>query len=206
MGKSKETTTTQTETKATPTPQELEMQQLQLDQFKRTSGPQTDVQLSGLNLINRLLQGETNLPGFFGQVGQGISPEITSGIVQQSLQDLYPQFQQQGILDSGTAASIAGRTAGDIRRGSAEYNLNNKLNLLNMALGGQAQIQQPLLQQSQMLNNQLAGLRTINQSGTTTQYGMNPFLQSFQQGLGQTFGSPGFTTGGGFTGFKFGGR
>ncbi len=188
MGKSKETTTVQTEQKATPTPQELEMQQIQLDQYKRTAGPQTDVQLGGLNLINQLLRGETNLPGFFGAVGQGINPDITNSIVKQSLNDLYPQFQSQGILDSGTAASVAGRTAGDIRMGAEEYNLNNKLNLLNMAMGGQAQIQQPLLQQSQMLNSQLAGLRTISGNQTSTKQGMNPFLNSFQTSAGSAFG------------------
>lgn len=238
MGKEKTTTVIDQTQKATPTPEEVEYNKIRNEQFKQTAQPQTDIQLSGLNLINRLLRGETDLPGFFGQIGQGLQGDYSLNpneymigesqiqeIVQNSLKDLYPQFQSQGILDSGTAASVAGRTAGDIRRnvlegnlstrlginqsnnamrmGMQESNLGNKVNLLNLALSGQGQVQAPLLAQSQMMGNQLAGLRSMNTQGTTTSYGMNPFLKSFQQSMGQTLGSPSFTTGAKFAGFGF---
>lgn len=197
MGKEKSsgsTTTVVNQTATpTPTPEETRLNQLQIQATEQTQPQLIAAQQSGLNLINQLLSGQENLPGFFTQLGKGISPEITNEIVQQSLRDIAPQFQQSGILDSGVAASIAGRTAGDIRRASEEFNIGNRLNLLNLALSGQAQVQQPILGQAEMLGSRLAGLRSVNQKGTTTmnqaQYGMNPFIESFQTQLGTTLGS-----------------
>ena len=74
--------------------------------------------------------------------------------------------------------------------------------MLNLGVGGQAQIQSPLLQQSGQLGSQLAGLR----STTQTQTSMNPFLKSFQTSLGNTLGSPTFGFGQGKnSGIGFGG-
>lgn len=200
MGKNKEsgssTTVVNQQTTQTPTPEETRLNQLQVQATEQTQPQLIQAQQSGLNLINQLLSGQENLPGFFTQLGKGISPEITNDIVQQSLRDIMPSFQQSGILDSGVAASIAGRTAGDIRRASEEFNIGNRLNLLNLALSGQAQVQQPILGQAEMLGSRLAGLRSVNQQGTTTmnqaQYGMNPFLKSFQTQLGSTLGGSQF--------------
>jgi len=203
MGGSKTVVQSSSQQQATPTPEETRLNQLEIERVEATQPGQIETQKSGLNLINRLLAGETNLPGFFGQVGEGIGEDITSQIVRQSLKDIAPQFQAQGILDSGTAASIAGRTAADIRTGVAEYNLGNKVNLLNMALGGQAQVQQPLLAQSANLGSRLAGLRSISASGTqTTSGGMNPFLSAGLTAAGTAFGSP---LGGALAGSLFGG-
>lgn len=192
MGKEKTSGTTVVNQTTTPqaTPEETRLNQLEIERIQATQPGMIQAQQSGLSLINKLLLGEENLPGFFTQLGKGISPEITSDIVQQSLRDLYPQFQQAGIMDSGVAASISGRTAGDIRRASEEFNIGNRLNLLNLALSGQAQVQSPLLAQSQMLGARLAGLRPVTQQGTTStaQYGMNPFMKSFQTQLGKTLG------------------
>lgn len=200
MGKEKQsssgTTVVNQTTTPTPTPEETRLNQLQIQATEQTQPQLIQAQKSGLNLINQLLTGQEQLPGFFTQLGQGISPQITNDIVQQSLRDIMPSFQQSGILDSGVAASIAGRTAGDIRRASEEFNIGNRLNLLNLALSGQAQVQQPILGQAEMLGSRLAGLRSVNQQGTTsmssTQYAMNPFLKSFQQSLGQSLGSGSF--------------
>jgi hypothetical protein len=101
-----------------------------------------------------------------------------------------PSFQASGIMDSGVSASVAGRTAGDIRRGAAEFNVGAMQNLLNLALSGQAQVQQPMLAQSSQLASQLAGLRAINttgtQSGTVTRYA-NPF-ETIASGVGAGLG------------------
>jgi len=190
--------TTQTMTPQA-TPEERELNQLEIERIRATQPGQIQVQQSGLSLVNQLLSGEEPLPGFFQELSQGISPEVTNQIVQSSLQDLYPQFQGQGILDSGVSAEIAGRTAGDIRMGSEQWNQGNKFNLLNLALSGQAQVQQPLLAQSQILSGRLAGLRSTSStgnvsgsgSGTQTLTSMNPFLKSFQQSAGQFIGSGG---------------
>ena len=190
--------TTQTMTPQA-TPEERELNQLEIERIRATQPGQIQVQQSGLSLVNQLLSGEEPLPGFFQELSQGISPEVTNQIVQSSLQDLYPQFQGQGILDSGVSAEIAGRTAGDIRMGSEQWNQGNKFNLLNLALSGQAQVQQPLLAQSQILSGRLAGLRSTSStgnvsgsgSGTQTLTSMNPFLKSFQQSAGLFIGSGG---------------
>ena len=192
MGSEKETTTVvQSGTQqATATPEERELMQMQIDQQKRLGPQQEALQVSSMDLVSKMLAGETELPGFFGQIGRGISPEITGEISQKAVADLMPSFQSSGIMDSGVAASVAGRTAGDIRRVSEEFNIGNKLNLLNLALSGQAQVQQPILAQSSQLASQLAGLRAITtsgtQSGTTTTYA-NPF-QTIASGVGTGIG------------------
>ncbi len=185
----KERVVTQTTPEETPT--ERQLRKLEIRRIKAVQPGLIKAQREGLSLINKLLTGSTELPGFFGDVGRGISEDITSEIVRQSLEDITPMFQKSGILDSGVAASIASRTAGDIRRAVAEYNLGNKLNLLNLALSGQAQVQAPLLQQSAQLGQRLATLRPV----TTTTTGMNPFMRSFQTSLGQSLGRFSFTRG-----------
>ena len=191
-GSSKETTVIQSSgtQQATATPEERELMQMQIEQQKRIGPQQEALQVSSMDLVSKMLAGETELPGFFGQIGRGISPEITGEISQKAVADLMPSFQSSGIMDSGVAASVAGRTAGDIRRVSEEFNIGNKLNLLNLALSGQAQVQQPILAQSSQLASQLAGLRAITtsgtQSGTTTTYA-NPF-QTIASGVGTGIG------------------
>ena len=204
MGKDKtqQTAQTQTETKYTATPEERQLQASQLGQATAFDPIQRQLNSNAGGLINSLLQGQ-NLPGYLNQLPGGIDQGVTNDIVGQSLQDLYPQFQQAGILDSGTAAQISGRTAADIRTNAAQFNLQNLMQLLNLAVGGQAQVQQPIMQNNQMLGQGLAGLRTMNQTGSSTQttIGMNPFLKSFQTSLGNTLGSfraPIGNSGGGF--------
>ena len=149
--------------------------------------------------------------------------DMTNEIVKESMRNLFPQFQKMGVpIESGVAASTAMRTSGDIRRGVAEgnierevaireanlnvgqatqyQNMNNLLNLLNLAVGGQAQIQQPVLATGGSLGQRLAGLRSVNTTGTQTQTS-NPFMESFYSSLGSTLGSPKFGAGP----FSFGG-
>jgi len=188
MGRSRTETRTESTTTPTQTAEEKRLNQLAIERTEATQPGQIQAQTQGLNLINELLTGG-QLPGFLQRLPEGISPELTSEISQEAVKDLLPSFQSSGILDSGVAAEISGQVAGDIRRGAAESNLNNLFNLLNLAVGGQAQIQQPLLAQSAQLGNQLAGLRTINQTGTSVQTSPNPFLQSFQQSAGSGLGN-----------------
>ena len=187
-------TSNQTQT-ATMTPEERELLNLRIERERATQSGMIGAQSAGLDLVKQLLQGTEPLPGFFQQMSAGISPTVTQDIVNQSMADIAPKFSQYGLLDSGTHASVAGRISGDIRRASEEFNIGNKFNLLNLALSGQAQVQQPLMAQSQMLGSQLAGLRSVNSSGSGSYsgsqsvLGMNPFLKSFQQSAGQSLGS-----------------
>lgn len=189
MGKDRTTTSTSQQTKVETTPEEKRWLASQARIQEATEPGMIGAQTQGLNLINQLLTGQEPLPGFFQNLSQGINPQVTNEIVQQAIRDITPGFQSSGILDSGVAASIAARTAGDIRRATEEFNLGNKFNLLNLALSGQAQVQQPILANAQMLGSQLAGLRTINQTGRTVQTSMSPFFRSFQESLGKGIGT-----------------
>lgn len=191
--KTKQASTTvvnQTQT-PTPTPEEQELVRLQLEQAKAFDPIQRQLNESGGNLVMKLLQGQ-DLPGYLNQLPGGISPDVVNSISQQAISDITPSFQKSGILDSGVAAQIAARTSADVRNQSAQFNLQNLMQLLNLAVGGQAQVQAPAIQTAGQLAGSLAGLRSINttgsSTGTSTTIGMNPFLKSFQQSAGTTFG------------------
>ena len=196
MGKEKSSSSTTNVTNQTqttqPTEEERRLNQLEIQRIEAVQPGQIQTQQTGLSLINSLLSGQEPLPGFFQKLSEGISPEMTSDIARQAVEDIRPQFQASGILDSGVAASISGRVAGDIRRSIQEFNIGNKFNLLNLALSGQAQVQQPLLAQSQILSGRLAGLRPVTTSGSSTQnvtnYAPNPFISSYQRTLGESLG------------------
>ena len=199
MGSDKSTTTIDQTSTPQLTEAEKQSQQLGLEREQAVQPGLIQAQQGGLSLINQLMAGSTDLPGFFGELGQGISPDVTQGIVNQTLEDIRPGLQMSGIFDSGTRGAIEARTSADIRRATAEFNLGNKFNLLNLAFGGQAQVQQPLMQQQALLNQQLAGLRPVQTQGRQTETSMNPFLRSFQTGFGTSLG------GGNFGAWQFGG-
>lgn len=195
MGGGKESSTRITQTTPRATPEERRLNRLEIERVKAVQPLQIEAQKQGLNLVNMLLTGTQPLPGFFGELGGGISPDVTRGIVGQTLEDIRPGLQQSGLIDSGVRASLEAQTGGDIRRAVEEFNIGNKFNLLNLALSGQAQVQQPLLAQSAMLGQRLAGLRPVTTTQSQTIDRGNPFLNSFQQSLGQTMGSFGFSRG-----------
>lgn len=186
MGSSKTTTTNTTSVE--PTAEERELNKLQLEQAKAFDPLQRQLNEAGGNLVNQLLTGQA-LPGYLSTLPGGISDTMAGDIAQQSLRDIAPMFQQAGIADSGVAASIASRTAGDIRRAAAETNMGNLFNLLNLAVGGQAQVQQPIINTASMLGQRLAGLNTVTSTNTTTG-GTNPFLRAGGAIAGGIVGMP----------------
>lgn len=225
MGDTKTETTTvqQASSKPTPTAEETALNKLQLEQMQAIQPQAIEMQQNAYELGNLLLQGQ-DLPGYLGALPQGATAEeiplsagkfdedMTNEIVKNSMRNLMPQFQKMGVpIESGVAASVAGRTSGDIRRGVAEgnierelaireanvnigqttqyQNMNNLLNLLNLAVGGQAQIQSPVISTGNSLGQRLAGLRTTNTTGSGTQIqSSNPFQESFYSALGNTMG------------------
>lgn len=189
MAKGEKTTVQQSgSTSYQPAPYETELNKLQLDQATAFDPIQRQLNDQGGQLVLKLLQGQ-NLPGYLGKLPGGIDEGVTSGIVQDSIRDLQPTFGASGLLDSGVNAQISARTAADVRQQSEQFNLNNLLQLLNIGVGGQAQVQQPSLSTAQMLGQRLAGLRTVNQTGNTTYTSsQNPFLRSFSEGAGQSLG------------------
>lgn len=177
---------TQSQTTPKPTWAEKQMQNLQLKQYKQTVKPQTQLQLQGLDLLRQIFSGSTDLPGFFGDMGAGISSEAIGNQAQEMARQNMPGFQQLGLGDSGVAyRETAKDIANNLLFPAEQFNLGAKQNLLNLALGGQAQVQQPITANTGILSNQLQGLRSVNSSSTTTR---NPFLESFYSGLGSGLG------------------
>ena len=191
MGGSKESSEQQQTTQAGPAPYETELNKLQYEQLQAADPYQRQVNQSALSRVNDILTGK-QLPGNLSQLQRGIDPEVTTSIVNQSLSDLNQQLAGSGagtFLESGASQSIGARSAADIRRAAEEFNIGSLFNLLNLGVGGQAQVQQPILGTSQVLSQRLAGLRPVTSSGTTTNRGANPFLQSFQTSAGQGLGN-----------------
>lgn len=187
---------------AVASPQEQEFNKLLMSAFTQGQPGQQALQGLGTQTISGILQGGQGLPSQFQPLFAGIGPQQTAELAREGVADILPQFQQAGILDSGVARSIAGRTAGDIRRQVAESNLNRLQQLLGIGL--QAGQQQQMLGQNQasQLGNQLAGLRT--QTGTSTVTSPNPFLSSFQGALGTGIGGQFQLGGPGEGGFDLG--
>ncbi len=197
MGTEKTTVETQQQAKATP--EETELNRLSLERTRATQEGLIGVQGAGLDLSQLLLKGQP-LPGFLGQLTGGISPEAIGTQATNLAAQNLAGFQSLGIADSGVAfRETAQDIASNILFPAEQFNLQNLSQLLNLSLGGQAQVQQPILGQQQALGSQLAGLRTTTGQQTTT--AMNPFLKSFQQSLGQTLGAPKVSAGP----FTFGG-
>lgn len=177
---------------ATPTAEETELNKLLLEQARAGQAGTLQIQESGQNLINQLLTGG-ELPGGLAGLPGGISEDVTSRIVQQSLGDVRGGLQAQGLFDSGVRSELETGTAADIRVQAEQFNIQNLQQLLNLAVGGQAQNQAQIGAGRGQLGSSLAGLRS-----TTTDVNQtfaNPFLKSFQESAGKTLGSPGFSSG-----------
>lgn len=191
----RETQETKSSQTVQATPEERELNKLLLERTRALDKQQTALQSQALDVGYNLLAGQ-DLPGYLSGLPYGISEDVTQGIVDKSIESLRPSFQKSGIYDSGMRAELETGTAADIRLASEEYNQNLLLNLLNLAVGGQAQIQSPIQSQTSQLAQSLAGLRSTSGSQTTSS--MNPFLKSFQTQLGTSLakGGAGFIGGG----------
>jgi len=154
----------QSSTQYTRTGEQVELDKLQLDQARASQSGQIEMNKYALDLGNQLLQGK-DLPGYLGRLPGGITPDVTQGIVNSALRDIQPQMQKSGLLDSGVNASVSARTSGDIRSQAEQFNLQNLMQLLNLGVGGQAQIQQPIQTNASMLGGRLAGLASSTTSG-----------------------------------------
>ena len=183
------TTKTQTQTSgtqtATATPEEKQLEQLQLGQAQAADPYARSMQQAGGQLATNLLQGNNQaLPQMYQNM-MGIDPNAIASQATELTRQALPQFQAQGLLTSGTMdQNIQSMIANQLAYPTAQYNIGAKQNLLNLALGGQASIQAPMQNNTNMLGTQLAGLRTVNSQSSSMQNTQNPFLTSFIQGLG----------------------
>lgn len=179
----------------TPTAEEIERNKLLLEQQKAIQPSETRNMLTGLDLQNLLLSGQS-LPGYLGGLPGGISESVTQDLVNKAMGDVNVGSQSAGLLDSGVNASLRARTSGDIRMGSAQFNLNNLQQLLNIAVGGQAQPFQAPVAYSGQLGSALAGLRSTNSSSTSSgSYSSQTKTKMPFGGFSGSFGIPGMSLG-----------
>lgn len=180
------TTSTQSTQQATATPEEKVLlgQEAANNAFMQPIAQKTYSDLS--SNIQAILEGQTPMAKGIG----GIDESQTQSMVNSSLRDIMPQFQSNGILNSGEAAQVANRTAADVRNQNAQFNVSAAQNLFNLASGGQSNLASQYQNSQNAYGSQLAGLRSVSSSGSTTQ---NPFLNSFYNSaggaLGKTLGS-----------------
>ena len=154
----------------TATEEEKGMEKIQLGQYQQYAPAQTQMYQSAFGLGNQLLS------SFGDQSGQqwqsligGVTKEQQQSMINEQDRYLQPQLQQQGIYDSGTAATARLRAATDLSNQNAQFNVGTLQNALNLALGGQAQIQNTSLTQTSQLGQQLAGLRSNQTTGYNSQ-------------------------------------
>lgn len=182
------TTSTNTTSQATPTAEETALNKLQLGQAQANDPTQRQLNQNAGSLINQLLTGDNKLPGFLGNLGEGISQDQMNSTIDYSLRDMNAQLAKSGagtFMESGASQAVGARTAADLRNANQQYNQQNKFNLLNLATGNAAQIQQPMLNTANMLGQRLAGLRTNTGTSAVTS---NPFLNSFYSAAGNSLG------------------
>lgn len=179
MGREK-TTSTQT---PQATPEQKELIALQLKQAKQAAPLQEQAIKLQSDVVNALLTGQS-LPGELGNLLGGITDERANELARQGTENLPALFQRSGILDSGVAAEITGRSYSDILNNVAQFNLANKQNLLAQALGTGTSFQQPLLQTQASLGNTLRGLQPVRSTVSTP----NPFLSNLQSSFGSNLG------------------
>jgi hypothetical protein len=172
IGGGVEGSSSSSKTKVTATKEEKELNKLDLELRKAAQGGLMNTQDLALKLSGQFLSGK-DLPGYFEKLPYGISPEVTQDLVDSSMQDIATSAQFSGILDSGTAGEIAGRSAADIRTQSEQFNIENLLQLLNLATGNYAQAVSPSLSVGHTLGQRLAGLRSTTTNASSFGWNAN---------------------------------
>lgn len=158
MGSNKTATTTTTQT---ATEQEKALQAAQLKQYQAYEPQQTEMYKSAFGLGNQLLNsfGGQDSNMWKSLIG-GVTDEQQQRMIAEQDRYLKPQLQQQGIYDSGMAATGRLRAAVDLSNQNAQFNVGALQNALNLALSGQAQVQSPATNLTGQISSRLAGLRT----------------------------------------------
>lgn len=191
MGKSKTKTVTQSNQQRQLSPEQQDLVNLQLQQARALNPSLIRAQQGGLETLNQIFTGLNT-----GQISetlapllQGVTPDVARGLATQSVEQVLPQFQALGVLGSGTSQALSAKIANRTLLNTAQFNIANLQNTLSQALGGQAQVTQPILGAQAALGSSLSNFGTTRGSTTTRGFAPNPFLQSFQTSLGQSLGS-----------------
>ncbi len=190
--KSSGTTTVNQTTTATPTAEETALNQAKLAQYQQLQPQETNYYSNAYNLANALLTGQ-NLPGNFASIFGGLSSDTIGTQASNYVTKYMPGMQSLGITDSGEAAqSMAKGVANEVLLPAQEYNSNLLLNLLGLATGQSTSGTSEFTSGTNSLSTALAGLRSLNTSGTTNTntVSTNPFItgNSLMSGIGTGIG------------------
>ena len=171
MSASKTSSTTSSTTQVIPTEMETKLNQQTFDMTQFMMPFQQDMYKNLAGNINAILTGQTPMAKGIGGIGE----EDTQRQVNDSLRSIMPQFQQNGLMDSGSAIQAGARSAADIRNANAQFNVSAAQNLFNVATGGQSNLQNQGTALTSVLGAQLAGLRGTSTSGksSSTTFGAN---------------------------------
>lgn len=191
MGREKQTETNQSQVTYAKSPDELK----EIERLNRigeaTEAEQIAMNKAAIGDVTSLLRGQ-DLPGYLQQLPYGISEPVIGSITKYALRDVNNQLAQSGVgsaMESGATQQAMLRASADIRNQSAQYNLNNLMQLLNVGVGGQAQVQQPMVGYSSQLAGLTRGTGTTSGLSNQSKYFMNPFLKSAQTNAGAGWGT-----------------
>lgn len=197
--------TSQTQT-ATMSPEERQWYNNRNQIDAASIGDQISMNKNASNDVNTLLTGG-QLPGNLAKLSTGLDQAWQNNAATNAVNQTRAGLNSSGLIDSGAGMVAQARTAGDIYNQAGQFNIQTLQQLLNQAIGGQASVVGTMQNNAGQLGSNLAGLRTINQTGsssmTTTS---NPFLNSFLSSAGSSMGKT--LTGGrsvSFGGFGIGG-
>jgi len=156
------------------TDEEKDMQKIQLGQMKSYAPAQTQMYNNAFGLGNQLLTSfsDTNSQQWQSLIN-GVSGKQSQSMINSQDKIYSSQLQSSGLYDSGTSASSRLRSAADLSNSNAQFNVGTSQNALNLALGGQAQVQGTAQTNSSQLGQQLAGLRTTSGSVNSNQGSVN---------------------------------
>jgi hypothetical protein len=143
---------------------ETKLNQQTYDMIQFQQPYQKDMYANLAGNINAILTGATPMAQGVG----GIQASDTQRQVNDSMRSIMPQFQMNGLMDSGSAIQASARTAADISNANAQFNVSAAQNLFNLSTGGQSNLQGQGTALTSVLGAQLAGLRGTSSSGKSS--------------------------------------
>ena len=168
MGKG--TTTTQAGSgvqERQPTAEETQMNKYDLALREATQSGMIGMNQAALGLGEQLLKGG-ELPGWMSGITGGINDAVVNSMIGQQGRDIQAGMASNNMLDSGTNAALSARGGRETRTGVAQWNLQNNLNALSLALTGNVQLQEPIMSNSSAYGSRLTTLGQTTKSYTGT--------------------------------------
>lgn len=162
-----------------PTAEETRLNQLDVELREKTQGGLIGMNTEALSLGTQLLKGG-ELPGWMSGITGGINDAVINSMIGQQGRDIQAGMASNNMLDSGTNAAVSARGGREVRTGVAQWNLQNQLNALSLALTGNVQLQEPIMQSSSGMGQRLTTLgQTTKNFNSTTNRGSGSSVGAF---------------------------